>query len=101
MSGCIDVRDELSHYLRCPILWRFACEALHIREESFFIVRRIGLIDPSPLKFKTLAFCHALYHSVVNDHVYIKSDGLCSSSLITQRRAHEICRHVLHIVGGK
>ena len=58
--GCTDVRDELSHYLRCPILWQFACEAPHIREESISMLYRICLIDPSLSKFKTLAFRHAL-----------------------------------------
>ena len=99
--GCMDVRDELSRYLRCPILWQLACETLHIREESISILHRTGLIDASPLKFKTLAFCNALYHSVVNDHVCNKSDGLRNSFPIVQRKAQEICRHVLHLIGGR
>ena len=97
--GCIDTRDELVHYLQCPILWHFACAALSEHEFSICIFERLGILNPTLPKLRLLAFCHALYHSVINDPVCVNADGQFAVSVIVQRRASESCKYCLHLVG--
>ena len=99
--GCPDTRDEICHYLACPILWHLALETLCIKEESIFFLNRICVIAPTPDKLKTLAFCHSLYHSVVNDPECISGTGMPFNSARVQRRASEVCGFSLHMVGGR
>ena len=65
--GCKDTRDELCHYLMCPALWQLARDTLRIQETSVFILHRLCINEPTPLKLTTLAFCHALHHACVSD----------------------------------
>ena len=99
--GCPDSRDEMCHYLSCPILWHFAFETLRTEEDSIFFLNRICVIDPTPDKLKSLAFCHSLYHSVVNDPECISVTGMPFDSARVQRRATEVCGFSLHMVGGR
>ena len=99
--GCLDSRDEVCHYLTCPILWQFANETSRIREDSIFFLNRICIIAPTSEKLKALAFCHSLYHSCVNDPVCISVTGVPFSPTRVQCRASEICGFSLHQVGGR
>jgi hypothetical protein len=99
--GCIDSKDELCHYLICPVLWQFARDTLHPSELSVMVPQRLCLQEPSSVKLKTLAFCHALYHACVNDTVCMDNHGFARSAPIVQQRAAEICRFCLHLVGGR
>ena len=65
--GCIDSKDELVHYLICPVLWQFARETLKLPEPSLALNHRLCLCEPTVDKFKLLAFCHSLFHTCVND----------------------------------
>ena len=98
--GCCDSRDELVHYLVCPVLWQFAREHLKFQEHSIQVYHRLCLCDPSVEKFKMLAFCHSLYHSCVNDFECIDNEGLPNSSQVVQLRAADLARHSFHLVGG-
>ena len=97
--GCEGERDEMCHYLQCPILWQLASEALCQSDSSICILNKIGLLDPSSAKLKRLAFCHALYHSCVNDPHCIKENGMPFPSLIVQARASELFNHCIHFSG--
>ena len=99
--GCLDARDEVCHYLACPILWQLAFETLRIQEDSIFFLNRICVVSPTPDKLKALTFCHSLYHSVVNDPECISVSGMPFNSARVQRRASEICGFTLHAVGGR
>ena len=99
--GCIDSNDTICHYLQCPILWSLACAAMHASEESFFVVSRLGFVEPSACKLRLLAFCHALYHAVINDPACIVANGRPACSRVVQNRAFECCRNCLHMVGGR
>ena len=65
--GCIDAREEVVHYLSCPILWHFAREILKIREDSIFLGSRLCLVGRSISKLKLIAFVHSLYHALMNE----------------------------------
>jgi len=99
--GCPDTRDEMCHYLACPILWQLAFETLGIEEESIFFLNRICVISPTPDKLKALAFCHSLYHSIANDPECISVTGMPFNSARVQRRASEVCGFSLHMLGGR
>ena len=99
--GCEDSRDELCHYLVCPVLWQLALHTLRINESSIMFLNRICVSEPTQDKLKTLAFCHALYHSCVKDTVCIAENGMPKSPYIVQKRASEICNYCLHLVGGR
>jgi hypothetical protein len=98
--GCEGVRDELCHYLQCPILWQLALEAIRIHEVSIMILSRICVSEPSIDKLKLLAFCHALYHCCAKDTQCIREDGMPYAPLIVQSRAYEFSSYCLHLVGG-
>ena len=97
--GCVDCRDELTHYLVCPILWQFARSTLRINEESIHFISRLCISDPTSDKLKLLAFTHALYHCCVNDDSCMDSNGMPRHSQIVQHNASEIalhCKHMIH-----
>jgi len=98
--GCIDSRDELVHYLICPVLWQFARECLNVQELSIQVDARLCLCNPSVDKFKLLAFCHSLYHSCVNDSGCMNVEGLPNSGQCVQLRAIDLARHCYHLVNG-
>ena len=97
--GCEGDRDELCHYLQCPILWQLASEAFCQSDSSICILSRIGLLDPSSVKLKRLAFRHALYHSCVNDSCCIRENGMPFPSTVVQARASELSNYCIHLVG--
>lgn len=98
--GCADTRDELVHYLICPVLWHFARECLNVQEPSVQVDARLCLCNPSVEKFKLLVFCHSLYHSRVNDSVCMNSEGLPNSGQCVQFRAIDLARQCYHLVNG-
>ena len=99
--GCEDSRDELCHYLVCPALWQLALHSLRISEVSILFLHRICVSEPTHLKLQTLAFCHALYHTCVNDTACIDESGMPRSPYLVQKRASETCNYCLHLVGGR
>ena len=99
--GCSDQRDELCHYLVCPALWQIARTCLRVEESSVEIFHRVCIVDPTETKFKTLAFCHALYHCCVNDTQCVGPDGTPSASHIVQHQAYENAHHCLHYLRGR
>ena len=101
ICGCEDSRDELCHYLVCPALWQLALHTLRIDESSIMFLDRICVSEPTQDKLKTLAFCHALYHSCVKGTACIAENGMPKSPYISQKRAPEICNYCLHLVGGR
>jgi len=99
--GCSDSKDELCHYIICPVLWCFARDTLHVTESSVFVGHRLCIVDPTPEKLKNLAFCHSLYHACVNDSLCMRNDGFPRAARIVQSRASEVSRHCAHLVGGR
>ena len=99
--GCLDCKDDLMHYLVCPILWQLAREVLCVQEVSFLILDRLCIGEPTEIKFKTLAFCHALYHCCVNDAMCMHDDGTPRDSRTVQLRAYENAHFCSYLVGGK
>ena len=45
--GCVDSKDEICHYLQCPIIWQLAREALLFSENHFSVGHRLCFIDCS------------------------------------------------------
>ena len=62
---------------------------------------RICVSEPTPLKSKASAFCHALYHTCANDASCMHENGMPRAPNIVQARAFEICNYCLHLVGGR
>jgi hypothetical protein len=96
--GCVDSNDELAHYLQCPILWQFARSSLKMNEPSIHFLSRLCISEPTSDKFKLLAFCHALYHTCVNDTECMQRDGMPKSCQTVQRVASELCNYCLHLI---
>ena len=96
--GCNAARDELKHYLICPVLWQFARETLRIPEPSLSIESRLALVEPSIGKLRVLAFVHSLYHACRNDPGCVDSVGNILSADRVQLRASQLCRSVRHLV---
>ena len=94
------MRDELCHYLQCPLLWQLVNNKIDGEEANSDLLHRIGLYEPSLDKLRRLAFSHALYHSCVNDTSCIKEDGMPFSSEIVLARASESCNYCIHLIGG-
>ena len=101
ISGSIDSKDEVLHYLECPILWQFARENMRIQESSILVSQRLCLCGASIDKLKLLAFCHALYHSCVNGSGCMTFEGFPHSSRVVQLRARGLVRNCFHMVGGE
>ena len=80
------------HYLRCPILWYFAREALKIQENVIFIGSRLCLVACSIAKLKILAFTHCLYHSLKNTPSCVAQDGYPVNANSMQLAAGHVCR---------
>ena len=95
--GCNDAKDEMLHYLVCPVLWQIATEKLG-PEDSFSIGSRLGLCVPTVHKLQRLAFVHAIYHACKNDCLCTKADGTLVDPRTVQCRAAEFSRTVIHLV---
>ena len=99
--GCSDSRDELTHYLQCPIIWQFARTSLRISEPSIHFLSRICVSEPTSDKLKLLAFTHALYHVCVNEHSCMQSNGMPRSPHVVQYEASEACNYCMHLIRDK
>ena len=95
--GCTDSKDEIGHYLHCPILWQFASESLG-GIPSVFLEGHLCLVDPSAESLRALAFVHSLYHCCKNDPDCKMQDGRICDPRIVQSRAFQFSRHVKHLV---
>ena len=90
-----DCRDELMHYLVCPILWQFPLPHVGMIQ-SVFIGERLGLRSPSVRQLRALALVHAVYHFCKNDPFCIARFPALSRSgvardaaiALVQSRAH-------------
>ena len=90
--GCIDRKDEILHYLQCPILWQLALEALSLSEDHFSLGHRLCFIDCTHDKLKLVAYCHTLYHSIKNDKDCIDSTRQIKCSQFIQHRSTLLTR---------
>jgi len=95
--GC-DERDEIKHYLVCPVLWQLCREFVNFVEESISVESRLCIVQPSIDKLRALSFCHSLYHACRNDSVCVENAGNLETCSIVQQRAGEIARFVKHFV---
>ena len=92
--GCIDCKDEILHYLQCPVLWQLAREALLISEDYFSIGHRLCLIDGTHDKLRLLAYTHTLYHSLKNDTECRDANGLIKDSQFIQQRSSHLVKAI-------
>ena len=93
--GCFD-RDDLLHYLVCPVLWGIAIGVLP-GEGSISVGERLCLRNPSLLKLQRVALVHGVYHACKNDSSCL-IDGSPRSAHFVQNRGHEFCRALEHLV---
>ena len=98
--GC-EEKDEIRHYLLCPVLWQLCREYINYNETSKSIESRLCIAEPTIDKLRALSFCHSLYHACINDSVCIDNGGNVCCSSIVQQRASEISRYVRHLVVGE
>ena len=90
--GSIDCKDEILHYLQCPILWQLAREALSLSEDHFSLGQCLCFVDRSVDKLKLLAYCHSLFHAVKNDKNCIDSSGPTKCTQFIQHRSAQLTR---------
>ena len=95
--GCSDPKDALCHYIVCPVLWCFAGDTLHVTGSAVFVGHRLRIVDPTPVKLKTLALCHSLYGACVNDTSGMRNDGFPRAARIVQSRVSEVSGHCAHM----
>ena len=96
--GCQDCKDEILHYLQCPILWQLAREALHISEDHFSLGHRLCFIDCSLDRLKLLAYCHTLYHAIRNDSHCSDDNGNIKSSRFIQNYSSMLSRSLRTLI---
>ena len=80
--GCPDCKDELKHYLICPILWQFPLPIVGMIS-SISIGERLCIVRPSALKLRALAITFFVYHSCRNDNlcrsaIAAVANGICN-----------------------
>ena len=97
--GCPDARDEICHYLICPILWQFPREFMSSAESSLSIDSRLGLVEPSVHKLRAFVFVHCLYHACRNCAAVSPSEGMLNPPGMVQAAATNLCRYIRHLVG--
>ena len=71
LFGCKNKKDDLRHYLICPVL---RCEVYATLDASpiwlgYSALERSGILNPSPSKAKALALAFRVYHSLKNVHL--------------------------------
>ena len=96
--GCLDCKDEILHYLECPVLWQLAREALHLAEDHFSLGHRLCFINCSESKLQLLAYCHSLYHALRNDSECVKNDGGIKCSRFIQTRSTQLSRAIRTLI---
>ena len=65
--GCVVSKDELLHYLTCPILWQLAKEASNMQERDLAFQNKLCLTDCSLNRLKLSGYCQTLYHTIRKD----------------------------------
>jgi len=96
--GCVDSRDEIRHYIQCPVLWQLAREALSISEHHFSIGHRLCFYDCSVDKLRLLAYSHLLYHAIKNDSDSIHSNGFLKSPQYIQQKSTNLVKALRPLV---
>ena len=75
--GCLDMKDELSHYLCCDILWTIVCAASHTHVDVLSQTPEVKcclcFAQQATLSRWNVAF--TLYHSLRRDYVHLISQG--------------------------
>ena len=92
--GCIDCKDEILHYLQCPVLWQLAREVLPLSEEYFSIRHRLCFIDCSKDKLRLLAYTHTLHHPLRDDTECIDAVGVIKDSQFIQQRGCHLIKAI-------
>ena len=65
LFGCLDEKDDIAHYIRCPDLWRILDRTLaSFSPEGIF--DRLGLCPPSQIACHRLALAFSVYHAIKN-----------------------------------
>ena len=64
--GCEDCVDDLSHYLRCGVLWPLVCSAMKLDDSwaSLVGIDRVGFPDPDPIHIYTTCVMFKCYHAI-------------------------------------
>ena len=96
--GCHDERDDLSHYLVCPVMWQLVREHVPGHETSITIRSRLCLEDPTLCKLRALAFAHLLYHTCIHDQSCLDCEGHIKSGTTVQAFASEAARAIKHMI---
>jgi len=96
--GCLDCRDEIRHYMQCPVLWQLAREALSISEQQFTLGHRLCFIDCSVDKLRLLAYTHLLYHTIKNDSECVQSNGQIKCTQFIQQKCSNVVKALRPLV---
>ena len=96
--GCLDCRDEVCHYLTCPILWQLAREALNLMETSFDVGHRLCLTEVNINRVRLLGYCHTLYHHIRNSSECFDADGNVKDSRFIQTFAVSLIRALVPLI---
>ena len=80
--GCLDARDEMNHYLQCPILWQLVREQIG-PVDTITVGDRLCLSAANPPTrqlLRQLALAHLTYHSCRSDKIVVSlMDKYCRS----------------------
>ena len=104
MSGCARARDDLRHYLECPILLALVSEQIHIPLGPT-VFHRLNVFDPNKCSAVALTLMYNMYHTLkvghrqtVNEAVAIGRFGRCCQ--IATAVASDYSRQYSHILSA-
>ena len=70
--GCSEERDDLAHYIRCPIMWTLAASAVPLLSTWHPpippILEKLCLVKASPVSVKRLAMVYRGYDAIRMKH---------------------------------
>ena len=71
--GCEDCVDDLSHYLRCGVLWRLLCSAMKLHDSwaSLAGIDRVGFPYPDPIQIYTTCVMFKCYDAICKEYATI------------------------------
>ena len=96
--GCHGEKDELKHYILCPVLWQLVREHVPGHEQSITSCSRLCLVEPSFSKLKAFAFAHLLCHTCKNEPSCLGNDGFIKCGSVVQAFASEAGRAIKHTI---
>ena len=89
--------DDLSHYLRCGVVWPLGCSAMKLDDSwaSLVGIDRVGFPDPDPIHMYTTCILFKCYHALRNDYASILG-GCIAHNNVSVSHSKTICwaRHV-------